>query len=243
MESAIVTLRPNRKNIDTFGAIVNFVNDLWDVFGKANVVTPLSLYHRLVSKITLSDVDGIEKAVTGFKDFLTSNEVYLTSNKLENIPRGVVIKYGASDKIVLEIQKFIYQSDPSIKMSIRQHLLTISAIIEPNKTRLAQLEKKIGDLGIDTNTVEGKFITDIMEKAKTSMASVNTDDPMQAMMAVFQSGIIGDMIGGLQNGVTSGKMDIRALMSTMQKSIGSIMPEEPTASLSIEQKSSTDTAD
>lgn len=248
MESAVaVTSRPNKKNIDAFGAIVNFVNDLWDVFGKGSVVTPLSLYHRLISKINLSDTEGIQKAVSGFKTFFSSNEVYLVANKLENIPRGVVINYGTSDKIVLEIQKFIYQSDPSIKASIRQHLLTISAIIEPDTKKIEQLEKRLNDLNVDTNTAEGKFISNIMEKAKTGMSSIDTNDPTQAMMAIFQSGVIQEMIGGLQNGVTSGQMDIRTLMSTMQSAIGAIIPAESDLpsekSLSIEQKTNRDNVD
>lgn len=219
MESSVDHPRPNKKNIDVFVAIVNFVNDLWEVFGKSTTVTPLALYHRLVGKISLSDKDGIQKAITGFSNFFKSYET-----NLDNIPKGVVISYGTSERIHLEIQKYLYQSDQATKDSIKRHLLTISAILEPNKEKIAQLERKISNLNIDTDTKEGQFINNIMEKAKNNMADVNTDDPMQAMTSIFRSGIIQDMVTGLQQGVGSGEMNIQALLGTMQSALGAIMP-------------------
>jgi len=222
---AVAVTRPIKKNIEAFAAIITFVNDLWDVFGKNNSANPLALYHRLIGRINMSDTEGIQKAVYGFSEFLKVHEPNLANNQLDKIPRGTVIKYGTSDKIHLEIQKFIYQSDSATKEAIVRHLLTISTILEPNKEKLAQLEKRIADLSIDTSTKEGKFVSNLMERAKTSMTSVNTEDPMQAMMSIFQSGIIQEMVVGLQQGVGSGEMNTQALLGVMQSAIGSILPQ------------------
>lgn len=225
-EVAVSSSKANKKNIDAFGAIVHFVNDLWEVFGSKNATSGLALYHRLIGRIGLSEIDNIKKVVDGFNEFLLSHENSIVNNKLENIPRGVSIKYGGSDKIQIEVQKFIYQSDPTTKEIIRQHLLTISTILNPKKEKIAQLEKRINELNIDTSTKEGKFITGIMDKAKTSMTNVSTEDPMQAMMSIFQSGIIQEMVVGLQQGVGSGEMNMQSLLGTMQSAIGSMMPPQ-----------------
>jgi hypothetical protein len=224
MESSVDHARPNKKNIDAFGAIINFVNDLWEVFGKGATVTPLALYHRLVGKINMSDREGIQKVIVGFSDFLKKYDHCLVNTSGESIPKGVIISYGTSERIHLEIQKYLHQSDQATKESIRRHLLTISAILEPNKEKIAQLEKKISDLNIDTDTKEGQFISNIMQKAKDNMADVNTDDPMQAMTSIFRSGIIQDMVTGLQQGVGNGEMNIQTLLTTMQSALGAIMP-------------------
>ena len=71
-----------------------------------------------------------------------------------------------------------------------------------------------------------------MEKAKNNMSTVNTQDPMQAMMSIFQSGIIQEMVVGLQEGVGSGQMNMQTLLGTMQSAIGSIMPPQ---SLQVEE--------
>jgi hypothetical protein len=218
--------RPNKKNVEAFGAIVNFVGDLWETFGKCSSVTPLALYNRLIVRIGLGDVDSIQKAIDGFKEFLGPQEKSIMSGHLETIPRGTVIRYGTSDKVYLEVQKFIYQSDPQTKEIIRQHLLTISTIIAPNKEKMAQLEKRISALNVDTSTREGRFINDIMEKAKTNMTDVDPQDPMKAMMTIFQSGIIQEMVVGLQQGVGSGEMNMQTLLGTMQNAIGAIMPPQ-----------------
>lgn len=216
-----------KKNREALAAISSFVSDLWDVFGNTKKADSLALYHRLIENIKFSDVDTAEKVVAGFQTFINEYSTSINNDKLDSIPNGTVISYGKTKKICLEVQKFIYKTrdDQETRDAIRSHLLKISCILEPNSDKLAELEKfaKKG-LNIDTSTAEGKFINGIMEKAKNSMADVNTDNPMQAMATIFQSGVIQDMIQGFQQGVTSGEMKVERLLGTMQNAIGSVMP-------------------
>lgn len=217
------------RNVEAFGAIVSFVNDLWEVFGSDKVITPLALYNRLVQKITFSDATSVQKAVHGFETFFKAYGAAVVSGDLESIPRDTIIAYGDNQKIGLEIQKYIHLSrnDSATKETIRQHLLTISAIIEPSKAKIEELGKR-SEIAIDTSTKEGQFIDSILNKAKSAAEDIQTDDPMQAMMGIVRSGVLQDMITGLKQGVDGEGMDMQKLLGTMQSAIGSLTSEAST---------------
>lgn len=209
-----------------FNAVVTFVNDLWEVFGSAKKVSPLALYRRLIEHIKFTDADSINKVLSGFRQFLVSYEDAILKDNLDIIPRGTVIKYGEGKTAYLEIQKYIYQTrnDTETREAIRQHLVTISAILEPDSKKLEELDKRLSGLNIDVDSKEGEFITGIMHKAKDSMEEVDTENPGQAIMGLLSSGVIQDMVVGLQQGVGSGEMDMQKLLGSMQNAIGAIMP-------------------
>lgn len=214
---------------EAFGAIAAFVKDLWDAFGNPKEATPLALYNRLVEHIKFTDKESIEKSVAGFSTFLGSYENDLMKNTLDNIPRDTKISYGVSGKVYIDIQKFIYQTrnDEETREILRQHLLTIGTILNPNKAKIAELERSVqprgtGSLNLDTGTKEGQFLTKIMGKAQGAMQDVNTDDPMQAMFGIMKSGVLQDMISGIQEGIKSGEMSTQGLLGSMQSAISSM---------------------
>jgi len=219
-----------KKHTDTFGAIVSFVKDLFSMFGGKSV-TPLSLYNRLVDHIKFTDVDAIMKAINGFVEFFNAYGKDIFSNTLQNIPAGTKINYGDGGKVYIPIQMYIHRSQPDVKEAIRQHLMTIAAFIQPEKIAAHREASTPTDptsapaLGVDVSTNEGRFIDGIMKKANSSMANVDASNPMMATMALFQSGIMGDMINGLQQGVGTGDMDIVKLMGMMQGAMGSMMQQ------------------
>ena len=63
-----------------------------------------------------------------------------------------------------------------------------------------------------------------MHKAKSSMEDIDTENPGQAIMGLLSSGVIQDMVVGLQQGVSSGEMDMQKLLGSMQSAIGAIIP-------------------
>lgn len=227
-----------KSNVEIFSAIVAFVQDLWSAFETPKKATPLSLYNRLVTKINFTDKESIEKAIDGFKEFYRSNNTYILNNTLEKIPQDEKIFYGTTKKIYIDIQRFIYQNrnDSDILENIRHHLLTISMLLNPSDKTLAELEK-FNVLGLDDDTYEGRFLSDIMKKAQKSMENSGSDDPMQAMMGLIGSGLLPEMISGIKNGVSEGKMSLPTLMSEMQKSMTTLMPQMmPQARITEEEK-------
>lgn len=217
-------------NSKAYEAISSFVSDLWEVFGNPKKKSTLAIYKRLLDTTDPKDENRVTKVIEGFQKFLVVFENDIMNNNLDNIPRGTVIRFGTSDIVKLEIQKFIYQSEDDIQEAIRQHLITISAIIQPSKEKinsLRQMEKrKLPELNIDSSTKEGAFINDIMNKAKDTMENVDTENPGAAIMGLLQSGVIQDMVTGLQSSAQSGEMDMGKLLGTMQGAIGTLMPQK-----------------
>ncbi len=222
-----------------FGAVEDFVEFLWENFKVSKKATPLSLYRRIVTHIrnkktgSLND-DGVNKALSGFRQFLCTYESQIMENNMDNIPRGTVIKYGDRKDICLEIQKYIFlcrKKDEDIRDLIREHLITISAILEPNKDKMNEKLAHLGhldnlnnledlNLNIDTSTKEGQFIGNIIERTKNSVGESEDGKPPD-MMALLQSGIIQDMFQGMQ-GVANGEMDMMKMVGTMQNALGAL---------------------
>lgn len=200
------------KQIETFKAITNFVDDLWEVFGVERAVTPLALYRRLV-QVLKPDDERIAIVVQGFEDFFEEHESKILGNDINNIPFGTVIRFGNSDKICIDIQKILYQSDKETTNIIRQHLITISALINPDESKLDELSKTMEMLNIDTGTKEGQLISDLVKESSNAMENVDTANPMSAIMGLMQSGVMTNLMSGLQNGVESGELDMSKMMN------------------------------
>jgi len=217
------------KNNITFSAIKEFVEDLSSVFGDGGK-TPLSLYSRLTKHVEDKDsASGVDKYIKGFKVFFANFESRLESNEMiMEIPRGTVIRYADSPKVYLEIQKYIYLSrnKPDQLEIIRKHLLTIAATIDPNEKSLAALDAApvLEQLGLG-GTAESRFVKDMMEKAKKSMADVqiDKDDPTSAVIGLLSSGLITDMIKGLQCGVETKTLDPNKLIGGLQEALTGVM--------------------
>ena len=228
----------DERYVKAFSAITTFVADLWEIYA-TKTSSPLALYRRLTEHISFTNTEGILRATSGFEAFFKAHEKLLVEDKLDALPVGTVIGYHDGKVASIEIQKFIHKSDASTKTVIREHLLTIRAILDPSKDKLAELTAatsamKMGDvagfaqaagnLNIPTDTVEGEFVNSIMTKTKDVMSNVNLENPMVAMMELMKSGIVSELVEGLQVGVGSGRMDMTKLFGTMQAAIGSIMP-------------------
>ena len=210
-----------------FYAVVDFVDALWENFNVSKKATPLSLYRRIVCHIEDKNTgklnaDGVNKVLSGFRQFLCIYEKHILDNNLDRIPRGVVIKYGDSNQIHLEIQKYIYQcnriGDKDMIEVMREHLITISAILEPNKDKMEEkmaVLDNLSELGVDTSTKEGQFLGNILEKAKNSVSGMEpSGNGAVDMMNIFQSGMIQDMMSGMQ-GVQSGELDHNKMINSM----------------------------
>jgi hypothetical protein len=208
-------------HLKAYSAIINLVNDLWSVF-ETKTMSCIALYNRLCQRIVLSDKDSINKLIIGFETFYDSCGSFVLENKLNKIPVGTIIKYGDNQKVCLEIQKYIYQSDDDSREIIRNHLLTIMAILKPEKKTIDELERKWKE----ENSKEGKFVSDLLKRTKETMADVDGDNPMAAMMGLMKSGVVPDLINGLQKGVSSGEMDMGKLFSAMSGAMSSLMPKQ-----------------
>lgn len=210
------------KNIKVFEAVKAFVDDLWNVFSTKGT-SALAVYRRLLSTKSEADADALNKIKMGFARFLLSHEDKLVNNSLDTLPAGATIRYDRSDRIRIDIQKYYTRSDAMGKEAIRRHLIKISYIMDPSEQKDAILAEEMNELGIESDTNEGRFIAGIVSKAKESMGDIDTTDPMQATMSLMSSGILQEMIGGLQSGTDSGELDPRKLFDSMKGVVGQFM--------------------
>ena len=85
----------------------------------------------------------------------------------------------------------------------------------------------IPDFKIDTSSVEGQFIDGVMSKAKTALKDVDPSNPMQAMMGIYQSGIMTDMMASFKGAASGGKkLNLRKMFSVMQTAMDSVLPPD-----------------
>lgn len=210
----------NREQV--FEAITAFVGDLYAVF-QSSKPTPLALYQRMITHIQREkSTQGMDESINGFIEFFRVHEKNIIENKLDAIPRGTVISYGKSQKIFLEIQKYIYMSsnDVDTRDAIRKHLVTISTILEPDIKKLEVLDTQ-NAFGIPDDTKEGAFINDILKDAQNGVGGVETDDPTVAMASIFTN-VVPKLVSGLQQGVGNGDLDIHKMFGYMQKAMASM---------------------
>jgi hypothetical protein len=237
-KKTIKSSRSSKTSLEqVFKAIVSFVNDLWETFGSKKV-NPFALYHRLLEHVQPNDEGAMMKFIGGFDKFLLSHEKEIFENQLDKIPKGEKIYFNNNKDIYIDIQKYIYQSDDESNTIICQHLSTISILRNPRKESMKKFEELLSssksekggfslkDFNIDENTTEGKFVKNIVEKAQTTMDSINTDNPMAAMAGIYKSGILTDLMEGIQDGLDSKKLNARKLFKTMKGALNALVPDD-----------------
>lgn len=235
--------------MDIFEAIKNFVEELWNLYGSKGDTSPLALYRRFITKINPKDEKDatVQRIIEGFKQFFAT---HLDVIKEDKLPKGASIKFG-NTKIQLEIQKYIYKASDDQKLSIKEHLFTINALIKQDDASLAALEeiqkkeatKKL-DEKIDTNnkeeikeltdedkevasklkenTTEEKFVKNIITKTVKAM-DTPSKNPLAGIMGLLSSGVLNDLVDGIGGKKGKKEMDVNKLMATMQGAIGTLM--------------------
>jgi hypothetical protein len=200
----------------TFKAISNFIQALGSEFGKRQ--RSLALYCRLISKTTLSHEKPIEKHIQSFRDFCIANREAIVDQdetKLQNH----IIKY--SKKVYVNMDNIFKLADNENKGVIWNHILTISAFVDPSSKAKEILKKNMetrrqnGESG-----AEEDFLTNIIDKVEAHVDP--SANPMQAVAGIMQSGIFTELIGSMSGGLTDGSLDIGKLMGTVQTMVSSI---------------------
>lgn len=205
----------------TFRVITTFVNDLGEVFSNEN--HPLALYERLINKTTPAHVDAIEKHVLSFKTFLTENEDNIINRKT---PFTGVISY--SPKVFIDMNVIMgLKMDEETTDVIWRHLLTLSAILANSSKARDILKEKAGTLVVKTDEDKGEeddFLNKIISRVE-SQVNPNVSDPQEAIGSLMSSNLIPELVSSLNTGISSGKLDLSKMISSVQKMVGNISGE------------------
>jgi hypothetical protein len=213
--------------MQNFRVISTFVNDLGEVF--SDEVHSLALYERLLNKTTSGHTEAIEKHINSFKTFLTENE----ENILNRITPFVgIISY--SPKVFIDMNEIMKLSkiDDETKDTIWRHLLTLSAIVGNSSKARDVLKERAKDnsaLSIQSPKFDGEgeeddFLNKIISKVE-SQVNPNVSDPQEAIGSLMNSNLIPELVTSLNTGISSGKLDLTKMISSVQKMVGNISGE------------------
>lgn len=200
-------------------------------------VTPYNFYQRLLSKVDLSkDENSGDSFLKGLVQFFKTHEKLLENMKeFKKLPKKETIKFisdkGVSDRVYLEIQKFVHLSTEENKDVIRKYLLVMKNIIEKHYDEFTvsisgsgSSKKMLNKMGLDPNTPEGQFISNIAQKTTDKVGNLgNVSDPMQAITQLFMGGGITEMVNGIKDGVEGkggSQLNLGKLLKGMQNAVG-----------------------
>ena len=107
-------------------------------------------------------------------------------------------------------------SDTETKEAIWNHLLTISASVDPAGNAKQILKASLEKKGSAQEGGEEAFLANLIDKVEKTVDPQTMTNPMQAIGSMLSSGVFNDMIGSMQKGLNDGSLDLGRLMGTMQ---------------------------
>ena len=196
-----------------FKAISNFTSELVELFSKQQ--RSLKLYGRLINKTTIVHDKSIKKHIDAFRNFCVSNRDAIVKKSIEMLSIG---KISYSQRVYIDMIEIFKLSDKETSNVIWEHLLCISALVDPaGKAREVLKENLASGKAGDGETT---FLTDIIDKVE---AHVDPDsNPMEAVSSIMKSGIFTDLIGGMNSGLSDGSLDLGKLMGAVQGMVGQL---------------------
>jgi hypothetical protein len=192
----------------TFNKIANFVKDLNGVFGDKQ--KSLALYNRLIEKTTIAHESAVKKHIECFTIFCNRNRDAIISQDITKIIEPDV-KY--SDKVYIDIKNLIAIGDKDTIDAIWNHLLIICNSIDPASGAISILKSRMSKTTDDST--EDQFITNLISKVESAIDPNKIENPMDAITTIMSSGILTDIVGGVQKGISDGSLDIGKLMGSM----------------------------
>lgn len=206
------------RNSKIFKAIIDFTDQLNDAFGKQDV--NVLKVHRIIAKTPLTNRKVIDRHLVIFYDFLDHNRNAIIKRVVDEF---VDDKIQMTEKIFMDLKEIMKKADQSTLKAIWQHLLNIMYLFNP-EDEIIRSELKVAMAEQDTK--ENKFLMDTFSKFEQAMQSTRpneeTNDPMSLMNGLMQSGFLNDMIGNINNGVSTGSLDIKNLIGTVQNLLGNL---------------------
>ena len=203
----------NDMHLVSFKAISSFTTELGNLYSKQQ--RSLKLYCRLINKTTIVHDISIKKHIDAFKLFCVTNREAIVTKSANKI---VMSKISYSQRVFIDMSDIFKLSDNDTSKIIWDHLLCISALVDPGG-KAKELLKKNMESG-KAGELETTFLTDIINKVEQHVDP--HANPMEAVSSIMKSGIFTDLIGGMNNGLSNGTLDLGKLMGAVQGMVGQL---------------------
>jgi hypothetical protein len=201
-----------------FKAITGFISELNEEFGTKH--KSIALYNRLLEKTGIVHIGPVNKHIECFRVFFTKNQKGIEEQKSELFTES---KISYSDRVFIDISTILRQSSKENSKVIWQHLLTIWGLIDPTsqaRRLLHDMHNSSEDNKDGTN--EEDFLTNIISKVEQTVSKekIDSENPMGAISTLMQSGVMSDLVNGMQKGLSDGSLNVGKLMMSVQTMIG-----------------------
>jgi hypothetical protein len=196
-----------------FKAISNFTCELSELFGDKQ--KSLKLYARLIKATTLNHDVAIKKHFDAFRKFCIENRDAIMEKNHANLTGNVTY----SDRVYINLINIFQHADAETKSAIWKHILIISALVDPagkaKQVLREQQENKESSGGAD-------FLSNLISKVEAHIDTDANANPMQAVQSIMASGVFTELVGGMNDGLSNGTLDIGKLMGTVQGMMGAM---------------------
>lgn len=209
----------NEINLTTFKVILDFINDLFEIFGQQQ--HSLALYHRLVSRTMVSDVAMISRHVQVFKSFCESNRVAICEKNGNKLSPSVIV---FSDRIKINLYSILKKSDKETAETIWKYLLTLSVCVDANSPARDVLQQDAVSAvhnrqqSSDLSGISSVF-TDMMSTMQEELEKADiqpSDNPMEMVAGLMKSGAIESIMKKFSGKMESGEINIGSIMGLAQ---------------------------
>jgi len=188
-----------------FNVLSTFVVDLSEIFAEKH--RPLKLYQHLLEKTSKEHQLVVKKHVSAFQVFCDNNKDSILNRKKLINP---VISY--SERVYIDMNEiFNINDDKGTEDIIWEHLLTILGVIIPDsgaREILNNTERK--------TSIEGGFLGELVSTIEDNIDKDKMNNPMEAVGAILQSGVMNDLISNIGNAIKNGDMNLGKLSSEAQ---------------------------
>jgi hypothetical protein len=207
-----IKIKMDNTQLLIFKAITGLISDLDQEFGKRH--KSIALYNRLLEKTGIIHVAPINKHIDCFRSFFNTNQRGMEE---KNSDMFVESKISYSDRVYVDVGTVLRQSSKENAQIIWKHLLTIWGLIDSTSPARKLLQESFG-----SSNTEEDFLTNIIDRVEKTVGSgsVPTDNPMAAISNLMQSGVMTDLVSGMQKGLSDGSLDVGKLMNSVQGMIG-----------------------
>jgi len=200
-----------------FKAISDFVNELDETFPDEKFHS-IKLYKRLLEKTTIVHTKPIENHVKAVKIFCKKNRNAIVNKDQNNLQLKKIIY---SKRVFIDIQQLLESSDKETQHVIWQHLLCLSALVDPASDAKNVLKDSFKNGYISPG--ENDFLTNMVDKIENNIDP--NAGPLGAMSGLLNSGIVNDLVGSMNSGISNGSLDIGNLVNAVSGLVGNLSNE------------------
>lgn len=192
-----------------FNTICNFIRDLNASFG--NKQKSLLLYGHLIEKTGLIHIEPVKKHIHIFKEFVEENQEAIEERNKSMFKTGVL---SYSEKVAIDLQSIFETCDKEEEKVIWNHLLTISAVLNP----IGKAKQILKTMSEKPKGKEENFLKNIMDKIGSEVEGMDGENmnPMQMIGSMMSSGAFNEIFQSLSSGMNDGNLDLGSMMNSMQ---------------------------